>query len=149
MPGDQRPTAPATKKHPSRAEIPGDYEANIRIKKYLDTHPKATIRDVAKAVGLSTGKVAGLDAWRREMAERDAAKPPPRKAERRLTDRMLASTGRHDDPAAKVMQDDAIWQWLLDRAKPTERAELHRRKAEERAKLIELAREQYESEQGD
>jgi hypothetical protein len=141
--------APTAKKHPKRGEIPDDYEANIRIKKYLESHPKATIRDVAAEVGLSTGKVAQLDAWKRAMAERKAAKPRPKKAERPLTDKMLAAKGQNDDPAAKVMQDEAIWQWLLETAKPKEKAELHMKNAEERATLIELVREQYQKDHAD
>jgi hypothetical protein len=62
-----KPVSTATKKHPKRDEIPDDYEANIRIKKFLDTHPRATIREVAEEVKLSIGKVQSLDAWKRAM----------------------------------------------------------------------------------
>jgi hypothetical protein len=144
-----KPVSTATKKHPKRDEIPDDYEANIRIKKYLDSHPKATIREVAEEVGLSTGKIAQLDAWKREMAGRKAAMPPPKKYERPLTDKMLAARGQKDDPAAKIMQDEAIWQWLLEKAKPKEKADLHMKTDKEKATLIELAREQYEAEQAE
>jgi len=149
MPGEKGTPVRTPKKRPSRAEVPDDYEANIRIRKYLDANPRAGIRDVAEAVGLSVGKVTKLDAWRQEMERRHAAKPQPRKAERPLTDEMLATIGRHDDPADTLVRDDAIWQWLLEQAKPTERAELRRKGAAERAELIRLAREQYEIARGE
>lgn len=136
--------APTTKEHPKRNDIPDDYTANILIKKYLESHPKATIREVSKAVGVSIGRIAKLDAWRREMAEREVAKPLPKKSERQLTDKMLAVMGKKDDPAAKVMLDEAIFRWLLENANQEERATLHMKNAEEKAKLIEEAREQYE-----
>jgi hypothetical protein len=141
-----KPVSTATKKHPKRDEIPDDYEANIRIKKFLDTHPRATIREVAEEVKLSIGKVQSLDAWKRAMAERKATKPTTKRTERQLTDKMLKARGEKDDPAAKVMQDEAIWQWLLEKAKPKEKAELHMKTPEKRAELIEMAREQYEAE---
>ena len=124
--------APATaskqgngKRTPRRQDIPDDYENNIHIKKYLDSHPRATIREVAKEVGLSTGKVHKFDAWKRAMAERKAAKPPPKKSAIQLTDKILVARGKMNDPAAKFMQDEAIWQWLLEAAKGKERAVLH------------------------
>ena len=40
-----------------RAEVPDDYEANILIKRHLDEHPKAIIRDVAEAVVLSRATI--------------------------------------------------------------------------------------------
>jgi hypothetical protein len=148
-PDPKQERKPTRKKHPNRGEILDDYEANIRIKKYLDTHPKATIRDVAGEVGLSTGKVSQLDAWKRAMAERKAAKLPPKKSPRQLTAKMLAAKGRKDDPAAKVMKDEAIWQWVLEKAKPKEKADMFMLSEEKKAKLIEAAREQYESEHAD
>jgi hypothetical protein len=138
--------APTAKKHPKRDEIPDDDEANLLIKKYLKNHPRPTIREVAEEIKLSTGKVSQLDAWKRHMAERKAAKPPPKKSERSLTDKMLAAKGKTDDPAAKIMQDEAIWQWLLEKAKPNEKAELHMKTPEEKAKLIELSREKHKEE---
>ncbi|QJW92559.1 hypothetical protein [Frigoriglobus tundricola] len=141
--------APTTKKHPKRDEVPDDYEANIRIKKYLDIHPKATIRDVAEEVGLSIGKIAQLDAWRRVMAERKAAKPAPNRSERPLTDKMLAATGKEDDPSEKVIEDEAIFRWLLEKAQPKERAELHMKTPSERATLIDMVREQYQEERAE
>ncbi|MFN6205795.1 MAG: hypothetical protein ACK49R_05065, partial [Planctomycetota bacterium] len=103
-------------KQPKRSDAPDEYEANLLVKKFLDGHSKAT------------GRISGLDAWRREMAQRKATKPPPKKSERQLTGEMLAVRGTgddNDDPANRVMEDDAIWNWLLDKAKPQERADLH------------------------
>jgi hypothetical protein len=139
-----------TGKRRRRAEIPDKYEINIRLKQYLDKNPRATIREIAEVVDLSTGKVSQMDAWRREMARRKAAKEPAQRDARPLTDSMLAAMGREDDPATKmVMKDEAIWQWVLETAKPNERAGLHMKTAEERAKLVELVREQYDEEHTD
>jgi hypothetical protein len=80
------------------------------------------------------------------MAERKAAKAPPKKSERQLTDKIVAAKGKEDDPAAKVMQAEAIWEWLLENAKHEQKVELHMLRAEQRAELIELSREQYERE---
>ena len=141
--------APTAKNRRKRSEIPDDYEVNIRIKKCLDSHPGATIREVAKEIDVCTGRVSRLDAWREEKVRRNAAKPPPKGSERRLTDRMLASIGQRDDPADKLilaeqLRDAAIWRWVLETAEPNERAEHHKKNAEERATLIELAREMYD-----
>lgn len=139
--------APTGKKRPSRAETPDDYEANILVKKYLDAHPRATIREVAKAVKLSIGKVSQLDAWRQRMAERKAVKPPPRRKERPLTDKMLAARGQKDDPAARATEEEekqAIWRSLIERAGPEERVKLYEMDPDQREALIEAVREQYE-----
>lgn len=138
--------AQTPKKHPRREDIPDDDEANLLIKKFVQSHPKATIREVAAEVGLSVGKIAQLEAWKRVMAERKAAKPAPKKSERQLSDKQLAAIGQSADPAEKVMQDEAIWQWLIENAGPKEKAELHIKTPTERAKLIDLVREQYEDE---
>ncbi len=125
-------------KRPKRSEAPDEYEANLKVKKFIDSNPKATIKQVSKATGISVGRISGLDFWRRVIAERKAAKPSPTKAERQLTDKMLASTGKLDDPAEKVMEDEAIWRWILESANPMQRRDLHMKTPTERTKLIDL-----------
>ena len=91
-----RRNAPAdadSAKQPKRSDAPDEYEANLLVKKFLDGHSKATVKDVSEATGISTGRISGLDAWRREMAQRKATKPPPKKSERQLTGEMLAVRG--------------------------------------------------------
>ena len=47
MPGQPEDASPAsTGKRRKRAEVPDDFEANMLIKRYLDQHPSAPIRDV-------------------------------------------------------------------------------------------------------
>lgn len=132
-----------------RSETPDADEANLLVLQHLKQHPKATIKDVSQATGISVGRIHGLEAWQRAMAQRKAAKPTTKKSERPLTQKMLASKGQKDDPAEQVMRDEAVWQWLLEKAKPKEKAELHMKAAAERAKLIELARQQYEDDHAD
>jgi hypothetical protein len=142
--------AAATRQHgdaePSkrRSETPDADEANLLVLQHLKQHPQATIKAVSQATGISVGRINGLEAWKRAMAQRKAAKPAAKKSERPLTQKMLESRGQKDDPAEQVMRDEAIWQWLLEQAKPKEKAELHMKTHEQRAKLIELARQQYD-----
>lgn len=147
--GENRGTAPTSKKHPSRAETPDDVEANFLVEKYLSTHPNAGIREVSKGTSISQGRVCRLPAWRDVQKKRAAAKPPAKRSERPLTDKMLAARGKDDDPAANLIsqeEDEAIWRWVLENAEPLWRAELYRKNAEERALLIEAARELYKRE---
>jgi hypothetical protein len=126
-----------------------DDEANLRIKRYVQDHPQATIRQVAEYVGYSVGKTQTLDAWRLTMARRKADKPLKKKTERPLTDKMLAVRGTDNDPAAKVMLDEVIWQWVVEKAKREERAELFLMSPAQKAKIIDLSREMYEKEHSD
>jgi hypothetical protein len=132
-----------------RSEIPDDYEANIRVRKFLDTNPRAGIRQVSEAIELSTGKISKLEAWQLEMAKRKSERPMATKEHQQLTEKMLAAVGNHDDPAATVIQDEAIWQWVLEQAPPKQRAELHMKSSVEKAEVIELSREAYENQQFD
>lgn len=96
-------------KRPKRSETPDKYEADLRVKKFLDSNPKATVQQVVAATGISSGRVSKLESWRRLMAQRKAHRHPPKKSERQLSDKMLAVRGIDDDPAEKVMEDEAIW----------------------------------------
>ena len=112
-------------------------EVNYLINKYLGLHPRASIREVVQGVGLSVGKVAQTDAWRQEMGKRKAAREPSKKPHRQLTDKMLACIGRDDDIAGRLDAQDAVWQRLLDKAHPNDRAKLHAMTKDERKRLIE------------
>jgi hypothetical protein len=139
-------SASTTAKRRRRGEMPDDYEVNLFIKRFLDQHPQATIREVAKAVDLSVGKVQQTDAWRREMGRRKAEKEPAKKTPRPLTQKMLAAIGQEDNIAdidARLDAVEAVWQRLLEQASPSERAKLHAMNHQERRKLIELARDQF------
>jgi hypothetical protein len=141
-----RRNAPATAdsaKQPKRSDAPDEYEANLLVKKFLDDHPKATVKEVSEATGISTGRISGLDAWRREMAQRNAAKPLPKKSERQLSEKMLMAKGTEDDPAGKLMEDEAIWQWLLEISPQDKRADLFQLDKQQKANLIELSREKF------
>ena len=139
------PTTP--RKRRKGSEFPDDDEINILIIRYLRQHPGAPISDIVEAINISQGKVDSMDAWKRETARRKAAKPLPKIKERQLTKEMLAAIGQKVDPAIeKVMKDDAIWQWMMKKAKPNEKADLHMKTAQERESLVELVREQYDEE---
>ena len=126
-----------------RSEIPDDDELNLLIKRHLKQNPRASIRDVSDAIGISIGKVNKLEAWRLEMARRKSERTPASREHRQLNDKILASVGKDDDPAKKVLEDEAIWQWLLEQASPKERAELHMKSDAEKVEIIELSRETY------
>jgi len=134
-----KPRATAKK----RSEIPDDDELNLLIKRHLKQNPRASIRDVSDAIGISIGKVNKLETWRLEMARRKSERTPASREHRQLNDKILASVGKDDDPAKKVLEDEAIWQWLLEQASPKERAELHMKSDAEKVEIIELSRETY------
>src|SRR5262249_26767181 len=129
-----------------RNAIPDEYEINIRIKKYLDQHPGAPIRDVAEAVDLSTGKVCGMDAWRREMARRNAAKKPAKKDALPLTREMLACIGKEDcmdDVDARIDAEERVWQRLVEEADEQRLDELFTLSKEQKKAVIEAAARKY------
>ena len=135
-----------TSKRRKRVKAPDDYEVNILIKRYLDQHPKATIRDVAGEMDLSTGKVSEMDAWRREMARRKAAKRPAKKDSRPLTGEMLACIRKEDsmdDVDARIDAEEAVWRRLIEQADEQKRAELFAMTKQQKKALIETAVKQY------
>jgi len=125
-----------------RKPLPED-EANLLVRKYLEEHPQATIREVARDVDIATGRVSKLPAWRAEFGRRKANKEVAKKSTRPLTNKMLQSIGKGDDPAARLEAEETVWQRLLEEAAPNERANLHAMPREQRAKLVEAVREQY------
>lgn len=130
---DNKPTKP----------IPRD-EANILVRKYLEGHSGATVKEVAKAVGISTGSVSESAAWQAEMGRRKAANyQPPQKPTRPLTKKMLEAIGRDDDPDAKLEVEEAVFRKLVEKASPDERARLMALKGEAKQKLIEAASSQF------
>ncbi len=135
-----------TAKRRKRAEVPDDYEADILIKRYLDQNPKATIREVAPAAGLSVGKVSGMDAWKLHMARKKASRAPSKKDARPLSREMLACIGQEDsmdDVDARIDAEERVWRRLLEEADETRRAELHSMNAEKKRQIIETASKHY------
>lgn len=125
-------------------------EANELARKYLADHPDASARQVAEAVGIALGRISRLPAWRAVYGRRQAQKPvPKKKADRELTPKMLESIGRKDDGPGRVDAEDAVWQKLLEKASPDERARLHAKSKDERRRLIQLAASQYADELDD
>lgn len=135
-----------------RSEIPDDDEINLLIKRALKANPKASIRVVAKEVGVSTGKISGMEAWQEEMAKRATDKAFSMKPERQLTDEMLAVVGTDDSPVSQAAENEAVWNWLLrttkDKGKREEYQRLMRLDRDEQAKMIELVRPQYKEAMG-
>jgi hypothetical protein len=129
----------------AKQPIPDD-EANIAVRNFLKQHPDATAREVAKGVGIALGRVSGLQAWRAEVGRRKANNIPAPKPERRLTRKKLAAIGKKDDPSARLVAEEAAWQRLLEDAKPDERARLFALSKDDKAKLIQIALEQFAEE---
>ena len=122
-----------------RSTFPDKNELNRLVDNFLKQHHGAPIRDVAKGIGVAAGTVQKTLAWKSERARRYAAQWQCKKKSRE-------STGKDADPFVKAAGNEAIWNWLLDRAEPSERAGLHEKNAEEKAALIDLARERYDEE---
>jgi hypothetical protein len=78
-----------------------------------------------------------------ELSVAKAAKPPDKRSERQLTNRMLEVIGKDDDPAAPLEAEEAVWETLMQRAKPKEQARLRAMSADEQKKLIAVATEHY------
>jgi len=139
-----------TAKRPKRSETPDKYEADLRVKRFTDNHPNATVKEVVAETGISAGRISKLESWRRLMAQRKADRLPLKKSERQLTDKMLAVRGTDDDPVEKVMEDEAIWLWLLDITPVKKKADLWLLDDVGKANLIEASRKRYrEGEPGD
>jgi hypothetical protein len=102
-------------------------EAEAAVRAYLQQHPDASIRQVQKATGVSIGRISKLPVWQAHLAKK-AATPAPTPShlpkERRLTERMLASTGREYDPSERMELEEAAWVKLQHEADEEERARL-------------------------
>jgi hypothetical protein len=142
-------TPPTSPKHGKRSDAIPDDEANILVRKFLEQNPKASARDVAKAVGIALGRVSDLPAWRAEVGRRQAAKTPPKKTPMPLTKKMTESIKRGDDPAAVAMAREAAWQRLIEAATGDKKAELFAMTKEQKDRLIDLTLEQYADEIAD
>jgi hypothetical protein len=128
-----------------RRAIPKE-EADILVRDYLKGHPAATVREIHLATGVSTGAIVKTPAWQVSRASKspddDAPAREPRT--RQLTPKMLASVGKEEDPSSRLEADERAWRYLLESAKPGERARLNALKPAERAQLIRAARAQLE-----
>lgn len=122
--------------------IPND-EANIKVRKYLEQHPTATTREIAKAVGIAHGRVTLMPAWKAEKVRRETNKVHTPKPARRLTKRMLNAVETGKDPAAIAEAREAAWEQILEKAGPQEMAKLKAMTPKEKAKLVQTALEQF------
>lgn len=120
-------------------EVPAD-EAEILVANYLRENRKATIREIATATGISTGRISNdIAAWKAEMARRKASKTPAKgKAPRQL---IFDPIGSNDDPSRYADPNDVIWQIIIDKADPQHKAELFAVSPEKKAEIIRFYRE--------
>lgn len=126
-----------------RSEVVPDDVADLRIEAFLKEHPKATAKQVAKAVGIAQGRVPKMASWRAEMGRRKAAKQPAKAKQRPLTKKMLAAAEAGDDPAQIAEAREAAWQRVIEEADEERRAELHALSREQRDMLIDAALEHF------
>jgi hypothetical protein len=128
-----------------RRAIPKE-EADILVRDYLKGHPAATVREIHLATGVSTGAIVKTPAWQVSRASKTPGDDPPAREPRtrRLTQAMLASVGKEEDPSSRLEADERTWRYLLENANPGERARLNALKHAERAQLIRAARAQLE-----
>lgn len=99
-------------------------QANPLVRKHLRRHPDATIRDVASAVGCSTGLVFKTNAWKASQARREQSKKAG-------SVRAIALTGKMEDTA---IVDDNHLAKLIEEQEQESRADQFR--ARKSVKLI-------------
>jgi len=144
-PKEQRAEPKKPKAHPTKKSKTHERElVDLKMQQYLENNPGASIRDVSEEVGLAPSTIVKREVWQLEMARRKAEKPVAKKDHRQLTDKMLGACGETDDPAARVIKNEAIFQWLLEQASPEERAKLHMMPPEKKDELIDMSRDTYE-----
>ncbi len=138
-----RPDSPARNRAVGKRNPISDEEANTRVRRYLNKHAGATIREVSEAVDVATGRISRLAEWQTEKARRRAAKTGRAKSHRPLTEKMLMCIGTNDDPAARLEAEEAVWQLLIEEATLEERAGLHALPEDKKNELIRLRADQY------
>src|SRR5262249_44016552 len=86
-----------------RRGIPKE-EADILVRDYLKGHPAATVREISTATGVSTGAIVKTPAWQVSRASKSPGDDPPAREPRtrRLTQGMLASVGKEEDPSSRL-----------------------------------------------
>jgi hypothetical protein len=128
-----------------RQPIPLD-EADILVRDYLQQHPNASTKEVAKGVGIAAGSLPKLASWQAEQTRRRAARRAKPKAERRLSKNMEHVIGKESDPAAMLEVEDAARQMILEETDDKGRADFHSMGKAKQAELIKLRVEQLREE---
>jgi hypothetical protein len=80
-------------------------EANIRAREILVENPTISSRDLAAQIGCSSGLISKLPAWRAVQEQLAAGARPKRMKTVSLSDTVLATTGRKDDPLQKLIAE--------------------------------------------
>jgi hypothetical protein len=129
-----------TKKTP----VPRD-EANISVRLHSKKNPNATVREMAKAIGIAQGRFSQLPAWiahlvRKKKTEEERQSSPKTV---RLTKAILDNIGAKSEVGAGIELEEAAWRHLLENANDDERAKLHALKPAEKAKHINLVIESF------
>jgi hypothetical protein len=106
---------------------------------YLQAHPDASTRDVEREFGFSPPKTVGMVAWDAHNTRKEAAKPPQKVKEQRLTETIarFRADERAANPCAQVDDRDQLFRTILERADPNVRGQLNRLSAVERNGLLE------------
>lgn len=105
--------AQSLSKSKGRTSIPSE-EAKVLIRQHLARHPRATVREIKKATGVSTGAISESAPWKaHDKNDSESARSP--KAIR-LTKRILESIGQTHDPKKGITTREAAWEYLLEKA---------------------------------
>jgi hypothetical protein len=135
---------PAPPAESSRTTIPGE-EAIILIRRYLAKHPKATVREIHGATGVSTGAISQSAPWKahnKEVPARTSGNQSVKAIQ--LTKKMLEAIGRTHDPKKEITSREAAWEYLIEHARnEEEEAKLRDMSARERQRCIDQIIEQF------
>ncbi len=98
----ERSTGEKSRQPPSRVT---KNEANITARELLRQNPNATVRQLAKGVGCSTGLVSKLPAWKAVKEQRDIGRQPKKTVTFALTKKMELTIGVEDKQLAKLIAE--------------------------------------------
>jgi hypothetical protein len=80
-------------------------EANITAREFLVRNPKATARDLSRAIGCSLGMVSSLPSWQAVQEQRAKGREPKQPKVVSLTRKMQQATGVEDSQLAKLINE--------------------------------------------
>src|SRR5262249_4039650 len=111
-------------------------EADVEVGKYLQLRPNATVRRLAEAIGVATGTICKLPAWRNAMAKRQAARRTSVKTVS-TKDGSLDWLGANDpDPEAYIDAEDTAFHRLAAEMPPELRRRLMALKSSQQSALV-------------
>jgi hypothetical protein len=119
-------------------------EANILVRDYLDRHPRASIRKVVKATGVSQTSISNTTAWKAAQETKKAGRPSSDKGNRRLTAKMLASVGKREDPSAEIDTMEHLERMYIEKVSESDKVDYYQKSKEDKKTLLLLFGQQLD-----